>query len=640
MKRISRIVLIVCGVLAALYFFTRNYIVSSLARKMAEKVEEKYGFLITFSEVRMTGLAGVEVNQLVIHPPEGDTLLTIDSMYVRPSIPHIFLGRVKLTEVNISDMLLHFSGHDSLVNYKPKKTTGPGEEETNTGGETNYARMLYSLSRKVFSMSPQKSLLRQVNIRVDQDSIHENLLIPYYESDGDSLHGTLVDRMNDMTWKMNGTFSQADETFSIWIMPGERKATGFPLVRDLTGGYCTFDTLEFQLHENEYGDGLLRASGYMQAKNLQVLHRRLSGDTIRIRNLQFDCHATIGPHSLQLDSATRLTLNSLPLNIYAKLDKEMKPVVSLQLKTHARPADDFFTSLPEGIFTEVQGVAADGNLDFSLLYHMDTADPDKLVFDVRMKKEKFKLKKLGRNSLVKMNSDFEHTVFEYGHPVKTFRVGPSDPGFVSIAEVSPFLKYAILTSEDGNFFYHNGFNEEAFRNSIAANFKAGRFVRGGSTISMQLVKNVYLSRNKTVARKVEEALLVWLIESNRLVTKERMFEVYLNIIELGPMVYGVKDACRFYFNKTPSEVSLAESIFLASLLPHPKWFKYSFDTTGAFKPYLADYYRVVSNFMLRKNLITEAEYNQLQPHVELRGPAKELVIPSETMPADSSEENE
>src|ERR1041384_6240758 len=89
-------------------------------------------------------------------------------------------------------------------------------------------------------------------------------------------------------------------------------------------------------------------------------------------------------------------------------------------------------------------------------------------------------------------------------------------------KISPYLRNAILTSEDGSFFFHNGFNEDAFRKSIAANYKAGKFVRGGSTITMQLVKNVFLTRHKTVARKVEEAFLVWLIENNNLCTKERM----------------------------------------------------------------------------------------------------------------------
>jgi membrane peptidoglycan carboxypeptidase len=118
-----------------------------------------------------------------------------------------------------------------------------------------------------------------------------------------------------------------------------------------------------------------------------------------------------------------------------------------------------------------------------------------------------------------------------------------------------------------------------------------------------------------------------------------MFEVYLNIIELGPDVYGVGEASRFYFNKKPSQLTLPESIFLASLLPHPKWFKYSFDENGNLKSYLADYYRVVSNFLLKKNLITKDEYDAIQPNVRLTGLARELVRPSDTIPQEEMQKD-
>jgi membrane peptidoglycan carboxypeptidase len=238
---------------------------------------------------------------------------------------------------------------------------------------------------------------------------------------------------------------------------------------------------------------------------------------------------------------------------------------------------------------------------------------------------------------MKLNNEFIQHVYENGKYIRSFSVGPSNPFYAPLSAVSPFIVNSILTSEDGNFYFHNGFNEEAFRHSIAANFKAGKFVRGGSTISMQLVKNVFLTRRKTIARKAEEALLVWLIESNRICSKERMLEVYLNIIELGPDVYGVGEASHFYFMKKPSEITLNEGIFLASLLPRPKGFKFNFDTLGNLKPAMADYYRIVSDFMLKKNLITQQEHDELKPHVELTGPARTVLLPVDTLKEEESE---
>src|SRR5699024_10541060 len=132
---------------------------------------------------------------------------------------------------------------------------------------------------------------------------------------------------------------------------------------------------------------------------------------------------------------------------------------------------------------------------------------------------------------------------------------------------------------------HEGFVPKAIKASIATNFKERAFKRGGSTISMQLVKNVFLKREKTLARKVEEMLIVWLIEHNNIITKERMFEVYLNIIEWGNNVYGIGEAARYYFLKDPAQLNVGESIFLASIVPRPKSGLYRFDANGVLKSF-------------------------------------------------------
>jgi membrane peptidoglycan carboxypeptidase len=142
---------------------------------------------------------------------------------------------------------------------------------------------------------------------------------------------------------------------------------------------------------------------------------------------------------------------------------------------------------------------------------------------------------------------------------------------------------------------------------------------------MQLVKNVFLSRSKTIARKLEEMLIVWLIENQQLATKDRMFEVYLNIIEWGPMVYGANEASRFYFSKDVSRLTYSESIFLASIIPKPKWFRYSFDSAGHLRPELTDYYRLVSTKMVAKGWVSQHDMDALVPDVELKSPARDLL---------------
>jgi membrane peptidoglycan carboxypeptidase len=129
------------------------------------------------------------------------------------------------------------------------------------------------------------------------------------------------------------------------------------------------------------------------------------------------------------------------------------------------------------------------------------------------------------------------------------------------------MEVAVLTTEDAGFPKHRGFNHRSIRASVVANLKAGRFVRGASTITMQLAKNLFLSRNKTLARKLQEVVLTDYLEQT--FSKEELMELYLNVVEFGPAVYGIGAAAEHYFGRTPAELNLAECLFLSSLLPAP-----------------------------------------------------------------------
>jgi membrane peptidoglycan carboxypeptidase len=252
-----------------------------------------------------------------------------------------------------------------------------------------------------------------------------------------------------------------------------------------------------------------------------------------------------------------------------------------------------------------------------------------------MGSRKFRIEQFGNTYPGFINESFMHTAYEKGLAVRTFEVGPGNPAFRQLNQIAPSLRNAIMTSEDGGFFFHRGFLPDAIRDALILDLKERRFARGGSTISMQLVKNVFLNRNKTITRKLEEILLTWLIENCRLSTKERMYEVYLNIIEMGPMVYGVEEGSRFYFGKDVSKLSLAESVFMASIVPRPKKFMYAFDANGSLKPYLSEYYKLMAIKMLAKGYITEAEAAGLSPSIKLTGAAQKMLIHSDTIPQDS-----
>jgi len=154
--------------------------------------------------------------------------------------------------------------------------------------------------------------------------------------------------------------------------------------------------------------------------------------------------------------------------------------------------------------------------------------------------------------------------------------GLGSPDWVPYEAISPFMETAVQVCEDGHFQTHHGFDFEAIQNSIRDNLNKGRFVRGASTISMQLAKNLYLGKEKTLGRKLQEAVLTQLLEQE--LSKRELLELYLNVIEYAPGVYGIGPAAHYYFAKRPSDLSLGQALYIASILPNPE--RQHFDRDG------------------------------------------------------------
>jgi monofunctional biosynthetic peptidoglycan transglycosylase len=160
------------------------------------------------------------------------------------------------------------------------------------------------------------------------------------------------------------------------------------------------------------------------------------------------------------------------------------------------------------------------------------------------------------------------TVKDWNRKDHPFVLGPRNRFWTPISAVPASLKKAVIAAEDANFYAHEGVDYEAIREAIKADLQKGKFVRGGSTITQQVAKNVFLSREKTISRKIKEFVLARRMDDA--ISKSRILELYLNAAEMGPMVYGVGHASRYYFGKPPSALSVRESAFLASMLPGPK----------------------------------------------------------------------
>ncbi|MFN8791176.1 MAG: monofunctional biosynthetic peptidoglycan transglycosylase [Bdellovibrionales bacterium] len=183
---------------------------------------------------------------------------------------------------------------------------------------------------------------------------------------------------------------------------------------------------------------------------------------------------------------------------------------------------------------------------------------------------------------------------------------PKNRNYVNLRDISPYLVKTIVLTEDSLFWEHGGFDWESIKRNYEENKRLGRYKRGGSTISQQLAKNLFLTAEKTFVRKGLEALITLKIE--RVLTKREILERYLNVIEFGKNIYGIRQASQHYFKKHPRNLTVVESAFLAMLLPNPRAYAASF-YRKELTPFASRRIRQIVDNMYHYKRIEDHEYD-------------------------------
>lgn len=621
-------------------FLLRKPLLEYAVDKASEKALVRYNAVLEVGDAGFAGLTEIYLDNIrVTEEGSRDTLVFIHHLQTRLRLRKLLSLSVGFHEIEIDTARITMINKGGKTNYgfllKSNSEKVKDSTREKSGGFNELFNNLYGKVHEIFD---ENITLRNIRIFYTYNQDMEMVSIPelYFENEifQASVITSSLEGVNLWLVKGNADVSSDKYNFKVERVRGE--AFALPFIDLWKGIKICFDqaNVKFSTAENE---DVVPVSAEADFQNLLVNYWRVSPDDVLFPRLLADIKAGIAKDSILLHEGSSFTLNDLPLQINGSVKRSDYKSIYAVASFKTDDAQDLFSSLPEGMFRSFRGFEADGKLDFKTEFSYRTDQPDSLLFDSYLKSENFRIVRYGNENFSKIANPFSFLAMDGERPVRSFEVGPGNPMFTPLELINPYLQNAVLTAEDPSFFNHNGFLPESFRESMITNLKEGRFARGGSTISMQLVKNIYLSRNKTIARKLEEALIVWLIEKNRLVSKERMFEVYLNIIEWGPDVYGIGEASRFYFAKTPMELNLEESIFLASIIPHPKYFRYRFDAEGNLKPYMENYFKLVAGRMARREKILQHEADSIKANVRLVGMARDIVIPPGSEIPDSSE---
>jgi hypothetical protein len=609
--------------------------------KAKAKAKRDYNLDVKIGSAHFTGMSTVSFADITIVPEQRDSLLNIKNLVVSVKLLPLIIGDIKLADVSLQNGFINLTNIKGVKNFdflfKKKKDT------TATHNKVDLAQLANNLINEVLYKIPDNLALSNFSISFRDDSNQIKLLTKTARINDGKLISTIDVDNGASIWHVAGTMHPSDKDIDVKLYADGKKVE-LPIIEKKLHLKLNFDTISTKLTKVEHGGGETKIYGSWAVHNLLINHPAISSGDIVLPDASIDANVFVGNNYISVDSSSLIHVKKLTAKPYIKYTLNPVKIYELKINTGWLNAADIFDSFPSGMFDALDGIQVAGKLNYALNFYMNTTKPDDLLFDSRLDKENFRIIKYGKTNLTKLNSPFVYTPYERGKPMSPHLIGPENSEFTPLEQISPNLRNAVMTAEDPSFYTNHGFVEESIRKSIATDFKDKKFKRGGSGISMQLVKNAFLSREKTLSRKIEEILITWIIENNRLMTKNRMLEVYLNIIEWGRGIYGIGEASHYYFGKSPSELTLGESIYLASIVPYPKGGLYAFQPDGTLRPGLHGYFNLIGRLMAGKGLTQRDTSAYGFYSVRLRESLRRTIAPVDTATADSlmkqSDDNE
>ena len=280
---------------------------------------------------------------------------------------------------------------------------------------------------------------------------------------------------------------------------------------------------------------------------------------------------------------------------------------------------DFLERFPFLSMQNIRCLQATGDVALKLDYMTSLADFSSYYFNSQILQNTLEIEKSDEFDLSYLSVDFIHCVNNISGIAKAINISKANKNFLSLNEIPFYLRNAIVATEDPNFYEHKGIDSYFVGVAIVRNIINKKYVKGASTITMQLAKNLFLTQTKSLARKFEEVVLAWLMENHFNISKDRILEIYLNIIEFGENIYGLSEAAQYYFDKKVSELDITESLVLSYIIPQPKYFLEAvLIKSPKLIQKLINHIDFYSNYLLNMKIIDEECYNKIKYCIKFR----------------------
>ncbi|AXY74568.1 hypothetical protein D3H65_11515 [Paraflavitalea soli] len=586
-----------------------------LTSRLCTRMGSWLGLGITVKKIRISITGKLYCEDIKVYAAAERMVITLSYLIIVVNLRAMLQRKVAIRQLLVGNLhFLYRGGVASAAVPGGRPAAGRSEKSKELWIQRGYLLMRSGLNR-MFRYLPEQLVVQQVKADIEQGSVCEVAVF-----DGlvvrDGVFCTMM-RFPDLVSlpiKMKGHIDRAQKRIAIEELYPFGKEKVLHIThgkRSLLLGYSFFS---WELTLTSASFFTMR----MTVKDAEVHNSLVAAEKVSFSHLRMKLDCSVNRGFFTIEDSSEMEYNLLACKPYVRYTTADR---SFAIKVDFRntAVREFLASFPSFSCQDLYQVDCGGHLSFDAFLSFSLKHTDKAVFHTRLVKDKFTIRKMDNTCFYHLHGPFVHHVYDNGRFVKTIESMPGKECFSRLDEMPEKLYKTIINTEDPNFFVHKGTDISFIGYALLQNLQQRRVVRGGSTITMQLARNLYLNHKKSVYRKIEEIVIAWLLETGLTLPKKRILEIYLNIIEFAPGVYGIKEGCRYYFSKIPRDLSVTECIVLTYIIPRPKHFDEALlMDSDQLKRNLKKHIETVSRSVLSNGIISAKDFSEINYVLPIR----------------------
>ncbi len=356
-----------------LYTF-RGVLLEQAVSKIETKLDQQYNCRFSVKNAAFEGISGITLSEILLVPKQADTLLSIEKIETKINLGKLLTGEIQLENLEMKNGFIQLIKNKNGRNFDAFLRH---DEEDQTHEKRNYAKFAYRLLSKALNLVPTDMQLENISLRMDDMGRKVTMKMHDLQLKNHQLQTSINVKTNTFTqdWSIKGFADPRDRKADLKFFNSDTTKIKLPYVDERFNLLSSFDNIHLKLDKLEMESGELHIDGVVSMDDFMINHPRIAKKDVVIKKAQFDYRFLLGSDFISIDSSSTAQLNNIIVHPFAEYNTEKDTIYKLRVTIPKMKAQDFITSLPQGLFSHFEGMEAEGNFDYQLNFKFNKNKP-------------------------------------------------------------------------------------------------------------------------------------------------------------------------------------------------------------------------------------------------------------------------